>query len=162
MTDKQLRSLSKMHMLSLLHEQESEVERLVAENNELQERLNDRRLKIEQAGSLADASVVLTGILQAAQDAADMYLENVRLMEPDMKQDIGNVSAVAEDAMSAILKDLQHKESILVGNIDDMVASMYNILDSNMERLTSLYSEFENDLRSTGLSWQVREDASKT
>ena len=39
-----------------------------------------RQIKLEDAGSIAEASLRLNGIFEAAQEAADQYLYNVRLI----------------------------------------------------------------------------------
>ncbi len=52
--------------------------------HELKESLETERLekqiKLEDAGSIAEASLKLNGIFEAAQEAADQYLYNIRLM----------------------------------------------------------------------------------
>ena len=45
---------------------------------EVKSQLEEKNLKIEHAGSLAEASLALTNIFEEAQKAADLYLENVR------------------------------------------------------------------------------------
>ena len=40
--------------------------------------LADKRINIEQSGSIAEASLKLTRIFEEAQKAADLYLENVK------------------------------------------------------------------------------------
>lgn len=39
-----------------------------------------RQIKIDDAGSIAEASLRLNGIFEAAQEAADQYLYNIRLI----------------------------------------------------------------------------------
>ena len=55
------------------------VRELEKENEELKAALEDRRILIEQSGSLAEASLKLNKVFEAAQAAADQYLENIRL-----------------------------------------------------------------------------------
>lgn len=55
-------------------------ERLDAKDAEIQrlhERLNSRKIELREAGSIAMAALQLNGIFEAAQKAADQYLENV-------------------------------------------------------------------------------------
>lgn len=62
---------------------------------------NTRRIKLQEAGSIAEAALRLNGIFDIAQKAADQYLENVRLQyEPTMPWDgyyttMRNVGALA-------------------------------------------------------------------
>lgn len=78
MTEKELKRLSRADLLELLLQERRENEQLHTEINRLKEKLADRTIKIQNAGSIAAASLQLSGIFNAAQEAADRYLESVR------------------------------------------------------------------------------------
>ena len=78
MTDKDLRKLSRADLLSLMLAQSKEIDRLNAELADARKQLEDRHLLLEKSGSLADASLAIFHVLEDAQKAADLYLENVR------------------------------------------------------------------------------------
>lgn len=78
MTDKEVRKLRKAELLELLVELSEENDRLKEEIKELNQKLEDRKLKIDNCGSIAEASLVISGVFEAAQKAADCYLENVK------------------------------------------------------------------------------------
>ena len=78
MTDNELRKLKRTDLLELLLAQEKENEDLRRQLQEAQARLEERKLALEEAGSIAEASLRLSGVFEAAQTAADQYLENVR------------------------------------------------------------------------------------
>ena len=78
MTDKELRKLSRADLLSLMLAQSKEIDRLKAELADARKQLEDRHLLLEKSGSLADASLAIFHVLEDAQKAADLYLENVR------------------------------------------------------------------------------------
>lgn len=82
-----LRKMKKIELLELLLEQEKEIERLRAENETLHERVDIQRIKIENSGSIAEAALQLSGVFEAAQKAADLYLKSV---SPDT-EDTGNL-----------------------------------------------------------------------
>ena len=79
MNDKALHHLRRDELLGMLLEIERENESIARENAELRQQLASRELTIESAGSLAEASLRLSGVFAAAQEAADTYAENVRL-----------------------------------------------------------------------------------
>ena len=83
MTDKQLRKLRRSELLEMLMEIEQENETLAAENHELRARLEDKQLRIEKSGSLAEAALQLSGVFEAAQRAAELYLENIKQRSPE-------------------------------------------------------------------------------
>ena len=73
-----LRKLSKLQLLELLAQQERELQALRQELAEKEEALQDRVLQMEEAGSIAEAALRLNDVFEAAQRAADQYLESLR------------------------------------------------------------------------------------
>lgn len=78
MTDKELRKLRRGELLEMLLEQTKENERLKKQIAELEAKLNDREIILKESGSIAEAALKLNGVFEAAQKAAEQYLENVR------------------------------------------------------------------------------------
>lgn len=78
MTDKELRKLTRTELLELLLVQSRELDKLNRELEDLQCQFQKREIALSQAGSIAEAALQLNGIFEAAQAAADLYLENVR------------------------------------------------------------------------------------
>lgn len=73
-----LRKLSKLQLLELLAQQERELQTLRKELEEKNAALDDRRIRVEKAGSIAEAALKLNEVFEAAQRAADQYLESVK------------------------------------------------------------------------------------
>lgn len=78
MTDKELRKLNRSALLEMLVEQSRENDRLRAQVDELQRLLSDRQLKINQAGSIAEASLQLNQVFEAAQADRSKYANRLR------------------------------------------------------------------------------------
>ena len=70
MTDQELRKLRRTDLLELLLAQEKENEELRRRVEQLQICLEERELTMVNAGSIAEASMQLNGVFQAAQAAA--------------------------------------------------------------------------------------------
>lgn len=77
MTDKELRGLSRAELLQMLIDLSKQNDMLKNKVAELEDQLNDRTIKIEKAGSIAEASLALNGVFEAAEAAAAQYLENM-------------------------------------------------------------------------------------
>ena len=78
MIEKDLKKLRRAELLEIMLDQSYEIDQLRKRVKELEAQLEDRRIKIENAGSIAEASIQLTKVFEEAQKAADLYLENVR------------------------------------------------------------------------------------
>ncbi len=85
MTDKELRKLKRADLLSIMLEQSREIEQLRQKLNTAEASLRDRTIKIEQAGSIAEASLQLSGVFEAAQLACQQYTQNIAQLS--QKQD---------------------------------------------------------------------------
>lgn len=86
MTNRDLKRLSRVELLELLLEEKRENDRLREQLEKTEERLNSRNIEIEYAGSIAEAALALNGVFEAAQKAADQYLENVRRLAEEQSK----------------------------------------------------------------------------
>lgn len=86
MTEKELKRLHRADLLELLLEQSRENARLRRELEEARAELEDRAIRIENSGTMAEAAVALSGVFEAAQSACDLYMENIRLRNQEAVQ----------------------------------------------------------------------------
>ncbi|MGT2687205.1 hypothetical protein ACVRWT_07445 [Streptococcus porcinus] len=84
---KNLKKLSRKELLELLLEQQLLIEKQEKELKEIKVKLNNRKIEIEDSGTLAEASLRLSGIFEAAQEAADIYLKNIKRQSDAMRTD---------------------------------------------------------------------------
>ena len=77
MTEKELLKLKRSELLEIMLAQSREIDSLREELAQTKKKLADKRIKIKEAGSIAEASLQLTRIFEEAQKAADLYVENV-------------------------------------------------------------------------------------
>ena len=78
MTEKELLKLKRSELLEIMLAQSREIDRLREELEETKEKLADREIRIEKAGSIAEASLRLTNIFEEAQKAVDLDVENMK------------------------------------------------------------------------------------
>lgn len=78
MTDNELKHMSRADLLEILLAQSREIERLRDEVAELNDRLEEREILMSRSGSIAEASLRLNRVFEAAQKAADQYVDSVR------------------------------------------------------------------------------------
>lgn len=75
MTEKDLKKLNRYQLLELLIVQTGRADKLQTKLEEAEKQLNERDLKMTSLGSIAEASLQVGGVFQAAQAAADLYID---------------------------------------------------------------------------------------
>lgn len=78
MTEKELKKLTRYQLLELLIVQTERADKLEQQLKKVQGRLNNQEIQMTVLGSIAEASLQLSGVFEAAQKAADQYLEAAR------------------------------------------------------------------------------------
>ena len=81
MTDKELKRMSRAELLQMLITQVEENQSLQARLEAAETQLKDRSLAVSETGTMAEAALSLNGVFQAADAAAQQYLDNIRQMQ---------------------------------------------------------------------------------
>ncbi|MCL1792273.1 MAG: hypothetical protein FWG34_00225 [Oscillospiraceae bacterium] len=91
-----------------------EMEKLTAEKEELAklssaaaESKKQPQFALENPGSIAEASISVAGVMQAAQDAADLYLQNIKVLEAEKAAAAEKIEQEAEERAAAIIKEAE-------------------------------------------------------
>lgn len=114
MNENELRKLKRVDLLELLISQGRENEELRRKLAEAEQKLADRQIKTDEAGSIAEAALRLNGVFEAAQAAADQYLENIkRLGGADIKTE--KTEKTAETAEAEITEAAADEENSETG-----------------------------------------------
>ena len=87
MTEKDLKKLNRYQLLEMLIVQTDRADKLQAKLDIAEKQLEKQELQISSLGSIAEASLQLKGVFQAAQDAADMYIEAAKKRAEEIEDD---------------------------------------------------------------------------
>ena len=79
MTDKEFKRLSRSQLIDIIYPLQVKQEEFTADNEKLSKALDDKRLRVNKAGNIAEAALEIHNVMQAAQDAADHYLEEIMI-----------------------------------------------------------------------------------
>ena len=82
MAERELRRMNRMELIEIIYALKQHEEELEQQNANLRQQLADRTLRLEQVGSIAEAALSLNRVFEAAQAAADQYLESVKAQYP--------------------------------------------------------------------------------
>ena len=101
MNKKEYKRLSRRELLELLIEESEKTEELERQLKEANDRLAARELKMEAAGSMAEAALSLNEVFEAADRACAQYVENIK--ELASRQSEINAQREAESRKTAKL-----------------------------------------------------------
>ena len=87
MVSRELRKLSRRELMDIIYRMKRNEEQLQAEMDALRQQLQDKRLRLSQAGSIAEAAASITDMLSAAQNAADLYLQEIACMKEETEKE---------------------------------------------------------------------------
>ena len=79
MTDKEFKRLSRSQLIDIIYQLQLKQEELTEDNEKLSKALADKRLRVSKAGNIAEAAMEIHNVMQDAQDAADHYLEEIKI-----------------------------------------------------------------------------------
>ena len=103
MTDKEFKRLSRAQLIDIIYQLQLKQNELEAENQTLKEELADKRIRIRQAGNIAEASLAIHNVFQSAQDAANQYLDEIRVMQDETKENCRRILEKAQKEADAII-----------------------------------------------------------
>lgn len=78
MKDKKLMHMKRADLIEIIYQLQKSEEALKSEIADLKSQIENHRINIERSGSVAEAALRLSGIFEAAQTAADLYLEEIK------------------------------------------------------------------------------------
>ena len=81
MRSRDCRHYSRRELIEIIYELERREVRLERKLEKTREKLKDRSVRMEQAGSMAEVAAVIAGLFDAADETAAMYLSGVRNQE---------------------------------------------------------------------------------
>ena len=103
MTDKEFKRLSRYQLIDIIYQFQLKQNELIAENERLAKELRDKRLRVTEAGNIAEAALSIHNVMQAAQDAADGYLEEIRIMREETKEECQRILINAQKEADNII-----------------------------------------------------------
>ena len=109
MTDKEFKRLSRPQLIEVIYQLKLKAEELAKENEKLKRELDDRRIRIHRAGNIAEAALDINNVLQAAQCAAEQYLNEIRTMRAETEASCKKLLEKAHKEAAAITAKAQKK-----------------------------------------------------
>ena len=106
MTAKEFKRLSRSQLIEIIYQLQLKQEELTADNEKLSKALADKRLRVSKAGNIAEAALKIHNVMQAAQDAAAHYLEEIQIRAD---QEYQRIIKEANDKAAEIIEEARQK-----------------------------------------------------
>lgn len=87
MISKELKKLNRRELVDVIYQLKKNEEQMQERIAALEAELQDRRIHLSAAGSIAEAAIDITGIFSAAQSTADLYLREIAAMKEDAEKE---------------------------------------------------------------------------
>lgn len=88
MAKNDLKKLRRQDLLELLIAQEKEIQQLNEELETLRKQVQERQIRLDKAGSIAEAALALNSVFEAAEAAAAQYLDSVRVWSEEQPKNV--------------------------------------------------------------------------
>ena len=107
MADKELRRMNRTELIEIIYAQQQNERQLREENEELHRQLDDKLLRLEKAGSIAEAALSLNHIFEDAEAAAQQYLISIQQSDAEASKIISDAKQQAEDMVREAEKEVE-------------------------------------------------------
>ena len=130
MTDKEFKHLSRSQLIEIIYRLQLQIDELNEQKQVLEDALADKRLRISNTGNLAQAALEINDCFRSAQNAAEQYLNEIKLMREE-----------TESERQKILSQARAEASVIIAN----ATKTQNDYDSAIETILKEYKRNHSD-----------------
>ena len=103
MTDKEFKRLNRAQLIEIIYQLQLEIDKLNKEKQELERKLVDKRIRLSNAGNIADAALEINDCFRSAQNAAEQYLNEIKAMREETEEERQRILTEAQAEAEAII-----------------------------------------------------------
>ena len=105
MTDKEFKRLSRHQLIDVIYQFQLQVDKLTEQNQALEQELADKRLRLRDAGNIAEAALEMNDCFRSAQNAAEQYLNEIKAIREETEAEQQRILSQARAEAAAIVAD---------------------------------------------------------
>ncbi len=148
MISKELKHLSRRELVDIIYQLKKNEQAMQEEIESLKTALQDKRIRISAAGSIADAAMSMTDVFSAAQMSADLYLREIAQMKEDTEKEcakkIEETEKKVEEILAIGLEKIDALESDYKKKYTKWKLLQAQITTQEKEQKTKLYEDTNN------------------
>lgn len=109
MIGKELKRLSRRELVDIIYQLKKNEQENREKIDALEEELQEKRIRISVAGSIAEAATDITRIFSIAQNTADLYLREIESMKEETEKECAKMLETAKKQAEMILAEAQNQ-----------------------------------------------------
>ena len=137
MISNDLKKLNRRELVDIIYQMKKNEQLLQDEITSLEHELQEKRIRLADVGSIADAAVSITDVFAAAQNAADLYLHEISCMKAETEKEC---SQMVEEAQKAVDKIFAYgrKQCKELSVLYEMKAAECRQIQDELQKLEAL------------------------
>ena len=120
MTDKEFKRLSRAQLIEIIYQLQLQIDKLSEQSQELESELKDKRLRLSNAGNIAEAALEINDCFRSAQNAAEQYLNEIKAIREETEAERQRILAQAQAEAEAIIAGAKKTQ----GNYDSAIEAI--------------------------------------
>lgn len=100
MNGKEFKRLNRRELVDIIYHLKKNEEQMQEKIEALEKALEDKRLRISEAGSIANAATSITDIFSTAQTTADLYLNEIACMKEETEKECAKMIEESEKILA--------------------------------------------------------------
>ena len=110
MTDKEFKRLSRAQLIEIIYQLQLQIDKLNEEKQALENELEDKRLRLQSAGNIAEAALEINDCFRSAQNAAEQYLNEIKAIREETDTERQRILKEAKAEAEAIIAGAKKKQ----------------------------------------------------
>ena len=130
MTDKEFKRLRRSQLIDIIYQLQLQIDKLTEQNQALERELADKRLRLRNAGNIAEAALELNDCFRSAQNAAEQYLNEIKAIREETEARREKILSEAQAVADAIIAGAKKTQGDYASAIEAILQE-YRQSDSN-------------------------------
>ena len=120
MTDKEFKRRSRAQLIEIIYQLQLQIDKLNEEKQALENELEDKRLRLQSAGNIAEAALEINDCFRSAQNAAEQYLNEIKAIREETDTERQRILKEAKAEAEAIIAGAKNTQ----GDYDSAIESI--------------------------------------
>ncbi len=145
--ERELRQMNRTELIEIIYALQQNEKNIRAENEELHNLLDDRTLRIQKAGSIAEAAMSLNHVFEDAQKAAEQYLESIKERELAVRTGQVDLTREAQEQAREIVANAQRQAEEILASANAQAQVSLKEAEEAEQRIRKMAAAFKKQRR---------------